>query len=199
MLTVGNCKDSFRSRLPGGCGVELLDECSLSIQEWLESPRLRSIAFFAGHRLQLPTQDLPDLLQNIAVDLLKRGAATKINASYLFAVAMHRAIDLRRGNRRLQSSFTAEQHKDLNPELSHLLRARIASLDEQTRRLYELLFDYGFTERQAATQFGLSRGALRRWQERLMRRLRGQRAVDFFPTLERQHRHSLRSRRQSAT
>jgi DNA-binding NarL/FixJ family response regulator len=146
-------------------------EVALTVQEWLDSDRLRSIVSGVGSRLSVPAQDLGDVLQVVRMDLCRRGLATRLNVSYIKQVAQHRAVDLRRSKRSGGNAHAVAQSQVQNPELPSLLHARVSSLGGSMRELYRLLFEDGLTEREVAEQMKMSRGAIRRWKERLMVRL----------------------------
>jgi DNA-directed RNA polymerase specialized sigma24 family protein len=105
------------------------------------------------------------------MDLFRRGLSTRLNVSYVTQVARHRAVDFGRTNRRNDAVAVATEGRQFDPELRLLLRARVSSLAAPMRELYSLLFEEGLTERETATRLNVSRGAIRRWEERLLVRL----------------------------
>jgi DNA-directed RNA polymerase specialized sigma24 family protein len=146
-------------------------ERSLTVEEWIVSDRLQSIVFAVAHRLLIPEHDLRDVLQLVMMDLCRRGLATQLNVSYVTQVAKHRAVDIGRVQRRGDGVSVAVDNATGNPELQSLLRARVSSLAGPMRELYSLLYEEGLTEREAALRLKVSRGAIRRWEARMLIRL----------------------------
>jgi RNA polymerase sigma factor (sigma-70 family) len=135
-----------------------------TVREWLDSTSLRRIATVIAHRYGLPTQDVPDLVQEICLGLLRRSPHSPANATFVFRTAMHKAIDLLRarshGMRQADVSSLRPDASD-HPELLRLLRARLSLVAPRLRDFYHLRYQEGLTEREIAYRLGLSRGAVR--------------------------------------
>jgi RNA polymerase sigma factor (sigma-70 family) len=149
-----------------------------SASEWLESPYLRGMAARLAHQYHIGMVDLPDLLQEIRIALWGLGPDTRVSAAWVFKVASHKVLDLLRHRLRARhrdrefAGSTARPVHD--PELDHLLHARVARLPTHLREFYELHYLQGLSEREIAQRLLLCRASVR-WLDRCCRqRITGQ-------------------------
>lgn len=141
-----------------------------AVSEWLESPYLAHVAARVAYQCDLPSQEIPELLQELRIALWKAGSSTAVNATWIFHTAQHKGKDLLRMMRvrAREVSFSREPSISANrhdPELLRLLRARAAMLPPRLKEFYFLRYRAGLSERQIADRLGLCRGflSLRVW------------------------------------
>src|SRR4029077_3467463 len=65
-------------------------ETRLSVTEWLASPYLGRAVRRIAVQYGLPSQDTPDLLQEVRLALLKTGPEARLNATWIFHTIMHK-------------------------------------------------------------------------------------------------------------
>ncbi len=144
----------------------------LSGQQWLDSPNLPRIGHVAARRFRLGPDDLEDLLQELRLAVLRAGAATPLNATWIFRAAEHRALDLVRSRKRMRAiqeeAGAAPGSHPVNRELLGLLRARASLMPREARAVYQLHLA-GHSEREIAARLGTSRASVRRVTGWLMR------------------------------
>lgn len=143
---------------------------SAAVSEWLESAYLPKIASRVAYEHGLPTQDTPDLLQELRLALWVAGADTAVNATWVYHTANHKAHDLlvrKRRDRLATRSGTESAIAGGTREfdLPHLLRAQADRLPKRIRRFYDLRYREGLSEREIATRLGLCRSSVR-WMDR---------------------------------
>lgn len=146
--------------------------------DWLESPALsRFVTRLAGH-YSLSEDDVPDLLQETRIALWRLGTATNVSAAWLFRVISNKAVDLVRQLRRARAcDRTLAQTVPggfAEPDLEHLLHARVAELPARLRDFYRLRYVEGWSEREIASQLGLCRSSIRWLDHSCRNRIVGQ-------------------------
>jgi RNA polymerase sigma factor (sigma-70 family) len=149
-----------------------------TVAEWLESPYLTRVAFRVAAQFGIPSQDWPDLLQELRLALWKAGPSVTVNVTWVFQTANHKAIDLIRSKRRLrEESLAVEEHvvsrNEPDPGLQHLLHARADLLPRRLREFYSLRFKEGLSQREIAARLGLCRGSTRCLERRCLRMMKG--------------------------
>jgi RNA polymerase sigma factor (sigma-70 family) len=157
------------------------------VADWLESPYLRRVAVRVAQQYGLPQADIPDLLQELRIALWKAGPDRGVNATWVFHTASHKAMDLlsERRARRLDSGVGfAESHRPTrwDPELRHLLRARVAGLPVRLQLFFTLRYRKGLTESEVAESLGIGRGAVRSMNVKCLQMIKGRRGLRNGPT-----------------
>ncbi len=146
---------------------------SATTTEWLESPYLTHVAGRVARQHDLVRDDLEDLIQELRIALWEAGPDVCVSARWLFQVANHKAVDLfrKRLRRRRRDRVFTDSREDAShdPELDHLLHARVARFSPSLRRFYDLRYLQGLSEREIARSLGLCRGSVR-WLDRCCRR-----------------------------
>lgn len=160
-------------------GARVQGNCSATTVEWLESPYLAHVAGRVAHQHDLVRDDVEDLVQELRIAVWKAGPEVRVSARWLFQVANHKAVDLfrkrlRRRDRVFTGSGGTESH---DPELAHLLHARVARLPHSLHEFYDLRYLQGLSEREIARFLGLCRGSVRWLDRRCRRELAGQRSA----------------------
>ncbi len=150
----------------------------MRVSDWLESPYLSHVAARVAYEYGIPSQENPDLLQELRIALWKAGSETLVNATWVFHAAINKAQDFlrKRRSRAREISFSTELRSETstpNPELLRLLRARVALLPPRLRRFYFLKYRAGLTERQIAKRLGLGRSSIRCMERRCLRIVAG--------------------------
>jgi DNA-directed RNA polymerase specialized sigma24 family protein len=155
-----------------------------AVSEWLASPYLARVAARVAYQYNLPSQEVPELLQELRIALWKAGLATAVNATWILHTAQHKGSDLLRmmRERGREVSFSGDSsipgnHPD--PELMRLLRARAAMLPPRLKEFYFLRYRAGLSERQIADRLGLCRGSIRCLERRCVRSVKGRLAPGF--------------------
>jgi len=159
-------------------GVSPEGNCSLAALDWLDSVLLQSIARRAACHFGLAASETPDLLQELRVAIWHAGPSATINASWVYAVARNKAIDLRRTQvRRIRTQRSTDVRDSSSPseqrELTALVRARISGLPGPMREYLDLRFWQGFSQRETALRLGLPRGIVRGWESYCLAIVRG--------------------------
>lgn len=155
---------------------------TLSVMEWLESPYLARVASRMAYQHGLPSQDTPDLLQDLRLALWKAGPDLLVNVTWVFHTANHKAVDLvkRRIKLAKETSDWAEDPsppRGADPALLHLLHARAAVLPKRLHDFYLLRYEEGLSQREIAKRLGLCRGSVRCLDRRCLRMVKGRLAV----------------------
>src|SRR5262245_4874922 len=150
----------------------------LTVREWLESPYLRRLATRVGVQHSLKFEDVLDLLQEVRLALWRAGPDLRVNVSWIFRMAEHKAADYWRIARRERgcASDVVDSHEPQpggDAELLHLLRAKAAIPPSALRRFYTLRYEEGRSEREIAACLGLCRGSIRWMDEKCRRSLQG--------------------------
>jgi DNA-directed RNA polymerase specialized sigma24 family protein len=130
----------------------------------------------ALHRL--PASDVPDLLQEISLALLRAGRGTLVNSTWLFRTASHKAVDIFRSRIHMAEvalDSVREPDMSLNPDpdLLRLLRVRAARLPAGLAHFYHLRIEEGLTQREISERLGLCRGSVRLMERRFVRIMKG--------------------------
>lgn len=173
--------DDTKRRLDPGPktrGPTILASNAATVGEWLESPYIRHLAFRVAHQYGLPSQDAPDLLQELRLALWKAGPETQVNLTWIFHTAQHKAIDLLKRKIRLaEEGFFSDDgptaESEFDPALRHLLRARAALLPKRLHEFYLLRYEEGLSQREIAKRLGLCRGSVRYLDRRCLRMMKG--------------------------
>lgn len=150
----------------------------LTVGDWLESPYLARLATRVGVQYALKSEDVLDLLQEVRLALWRAGPDLRVNVSWIFRTAEHKAADywLRTRRERERTSDVLDSPEPQlgdDGELLHLLRARAAILPSALRRFYTLRYEEGRSEREIASRLGLGRSSIRWMDEKCHRWLRG--------------------------
>lgn len=153
----------------GSCRLER-PSIKPTVGVWLESHNLRSIASYVASHYGLSPQDLPDLLQELRIALWKAGLDTRVNATWVFRTASHKAVDFLKWRTRVadERTFwkaTVARPVSGDPELWCLLRACAARLPPRLREFFFLRYEKGLSEREIARRLGLCRNSVR-WMDR---------------------------------
>jgi RNA polymerase sigma factor (sigma-70 family) len=142
--------------------------------EWLDSPYLRRLVVRVAHLYGLRPEEIPDVLQETRIALWKAGATACVPAAWIFETAGHKAADLlrlrirsRTHERAVFRSILPQRSPD--PELEHLLHARVELLPSDLREFYWLKYKLGLSEREIARRRGICRASVR-WLDRRCRR-----------------------------
>jgi RNA polymerase sigma factor (sigma-70 family) len=147
---------------------------SLPVNEWLDSPYLSRAARRVAWQYGLSAEDSSDLLQELSLALWKAGPDTRINATWIFHTAAHKAIDILRQRR--AASLPIDDNVSTAPErqaeLLHLLHARVDGLPKHLREFYALRFEQGLSQRETAAELGLLRGSVRCLDRKCIRQIR---------------------------
>ena len=102
----------------------------LTVREWLESPYLRRLATRVGVQHALQSEDVLDLLQEVRLALWRAGPDLRVNVSWIFRIAEHKAADYWRTTRQQREctsdvADSPESRPGDDAELLHLLRAKV--------------------------------------------------------------------------
>ncbi len=152
------------------------------VGEWLESdnlPYLRRVARRVAYTYHLSDADAPDLYQELCLALWKAGASRMVNKTWIFHTANHLAIEIFKRERRadrLPAAVGAEMSDGRASGTSEavlLVHARARQLPRSLRRFYELRFEEGYTQRELMQTANLTRGSVREYERRCLRRLSG--------------------------
>jgi len=153
-----------------------------SVIEWLESPYLSRVATRVACHYGLPSQDTPDLLQDLRIALWKAGPSQPVNVAWIFHTANHKAVDFVKRRIRLarETSAWAEdspERCEADPTLRHLLRARAARLPKRLHDFYLLRYEEGLSQREIARRLGVCRSSVRCLDRECLRRVKGRLVV----------------------
>jgi RNA polymerase sigma factor (sigma-70 family) len=129
--------------------------------------------------------DVSDLLQETLIALWKSGTATEVNVAWIVRVISNKAVDIVRQARRAGACGQALAQTTAGgmpePDLEHLLHARVAKLPNRLRDFYRLHYTEGLSEREIASHLGLCRGSVR-WLDHCCRnRIIGRRKPSQAP------------------
>lgn len=139
--------------------------------DWLESPALRRFVIRVAYRYSLREADVQDLLQEIRIALWKSGITNRVNPAWLFRVISNKAVDFVRRMRRARECdevLAQTRAAPVDPDLEHLLNARVAELPLRLRDFYRLRYVEGWTEREIASRLHLCRASIR-WMDHCCR------------------------------
>ena len=147
----------------------------LPVGEWLASPYLARAARRVAWQYGLPAEDAPDLLQELFLALWKQGPDNRVNATWIFHTAAHKAVDILRQRRAalLPIDDRDATAPEKQTELLHLLHARVEALPKYLRQFYALRFEQGLSQRETARELRLLRGFVRSLDQECITRIRG--------------------------
>ncbi len=151
---------------------------SSTVLRWLESPLLARIASRVARHYGLPSQDAPDLLQDLRLALWKAGPDAIVNATWVYHTANHKAVDLVKRRIRMARetpSFSEDPPLEdgADPALRHLLHARAALLPGRLQDFYRLRYEEGLSQREIARRLGVCRGSVRSLDRQCLRMVKG--------------------------
>lgn len=135
------------------------------------APRLGGMMRTAG----IPAADIPDVLQGVFVEIwrhagrfdARRGSA----GAWMTQIARHRTIDFLRRHR------PADEWQDEgaplpDPDDRLVVQAGLRALDPRERRLVELAYYSGFSQREIAQLWGVPLGTIKTWSRRALQKMR---------------------------
>lgn len=162
----------MRQHLKSATASERVRPELVTAGDWLESPVLPRIVTRIAGQYWLREEDVPDLLQETLIALWKLGTSTEINAAWIVRVVSNKAVDIVRRATRARACAQALAQTSLRtspePDLEHLLHARVAKLPIRLREFYRFRYTEGLSEREVAARLGLCRGSVR-WLDRCCR------------------------------
>lgn len=135
------------------------------------APRLAAMMRTAG----IPAADIPDVLQVVFVEIwrhagrfeARRGSA----GAWMTQIARHRTIDFLRRHRPVDELLDWEAPpSDADDRL--LVQAGLSALDPRERRLVELAYYSGFSQREIAHLWGVPLGTIKTWSRRALQKMR---------------------------
>jgi RNA polymerase sigma-70 factor (ECF subfamily) len=139
-------------------------------------PRLAAIARAAG----VPADEVADVLQTVWMEVWRHGSRFDPRrgpaAGWLFQVTRHRVIDVLR---RRRDSVPLEEVPELAaPAAASVddalwIQAGLAGLSERERRLLELAYWGGFSQREVSEMWRVPLGTVKTWSRRALVKLRG--------------------------
>jgi DNA-directed RNA polymerase specialized sigma24 family protein len=120
--------------------------------------------------------DLPDLAQETRIALWRIGLDARVTPTLVGHIANNKAVDLvrsvvRRRTRERDSSPSTLSGGDA-AEVQHLLNVEVDLLPPRLHDFYELHYRQGFSERDIARKWGLSRSSIQ-WLDYRCRRALG--------------------------
>ncbi|MBC8128303.1 MAG: sigma-70 family RNA polymerase sigma factor [Gloeobacteraceae cyanobacterium ES-bin-144] len=120
------------------------------------------------------TAEAEDLVQEVFTEVWKKAAAFDANvaseATFIGLISRRRAIDfLRRKNRQpdfepLSAAESIPEHTSQNTSITcdpETIKASVAQLPEDTRQLFKLFFDDGFTHPEISEKTGIPLGTVK--------------------------------------
>lgn len=144
------------------------------IEDGLTAAWLEGLVARVAHHYRLSQDDVPDLVQETRIALWEVGSKVTLSPSLVARVAQHKAVDLvRRLVRDRRRDRTIEHFPrvlDEDAELGHLLNVRIAGLPKRLQELFDLHYRQGFSEREIARRWRVSRSSVR-WLDHQCREL----------------------------
>jgi RNA polymerase sigma factor (sigma-70 family) len=149
-----------------------------SVDDWLASPHLSNNVYHLALRHRLPRQEIPDLLQEVRISLIRKGLNSRVNATWVFKTIRSRIVDYYRrlhrsgGNGEREADQEAQIERS-DPELVFLLQSRAALLPMHLRAYYVLRYQLGLNQCESARRLGVSRAAVRHLERECLRRLTG--------------------------
>jgi RNA polymerase sigma factor (sigma-70 family) len=150
---------------------------ALTVNEWLGSPYLWRLTLRTAYLYGVPLEDAPDMFQEVCLALWMAGPDKVVNVTWVVHTVQHKAVDFFRKRARLHTqnalSEVSPSCKDQDPDLLHLLRARVALLPKRLQEYYVLRYEAGLSQREIARQLGLCRGSIRWLDRRCLRMVKG--------------------------
>jgi RNA polymerase sigma factor (sigma-70 family) len=126
-----------------------------------------------AYQYGISTDDFSDLLQEVRIALWLAGSDVLVNPAWIIQTATHKAVDLLRRlphDRESASDCTlaSKAAKGVDPELIHLLRARVDLMPDKLRSFYQLRFREGLSEREISQRLGICRASVRNLERRCL-------------------------------
>jgi RNA polymerase sigma-70 factor (ECF subfamily) len=138
----------------------------------MESSAVPRLVEHVAYHYAIAGADLEDLIQETRIALWEAGTKV-VRVSWVLRVARNKAIDLVRRTKRIrareQSYGRLRTVSGPEPDVEHLLRARVALLPRRLRKFYELHYVEGWSEREIAARLGICRASVR-WLDHCCRR-----------------------------
>ncbi len=149
---------------------------ALPVREWLISPYLQRLARRIAYQYRVPSQDVPDLIQELKLALWKAGPESRVNVRWIAQTASHKAVDFLRRKIRdpepMPEGLDPPESAAGRAELICLLHARVARLPARLQRFYGLRYLQGFSQREISAKQGICRASVRWLENECVRRLR---------------------------
>ena len=135
------------------------------------APRLAAMMRTAG----IPAADIPDVLQVVFLEIwrhagrfeARRGSA----GAGMTQIARHRTIDFLRRHRPVDELLDWEAPPS-DPDDRLLVQAGLSALEPRERRLVELAYYSGFSQREIAQLWGVPLGTIKTWSRRALHKMR---------------------------
>lgn len=141
------------------------------IGEWIDTGYLARLAHRLGHDYRLPAEEMADLLQDIRLALCQAGLDRKVNSTWIYHTALHKAVDrIRSGMKQARVLRTKSSSAVADDQLLHLLRARLSLLPPRLQVFCNLRYRLGLSSHEVSDRLGVSRASVR-WLERKALRL----------------------------
>jgi len=134
-------------------------------------PQFACIVRSVARRLRWCAEDLEDLGQEASILLWRMPQTARLNATYVYRLVWHRALDILLGNRNARGARASHGVAASPSELRLLLRVEVSRLPRLEQQICRLIFIEGLTEREAAKRSGVSRGSVQRLGKRILDRL----------------------------
>jgi RNA polymerase sigma factor (sigma-70 family) len=148
-----------------------------SVSEWLESRHLSGAVYGISQRRGIQAQEIPDILQEVRISLIRKGLNSRVNATWVFKTITSRIADYYRNRRREVADDgplpdqAASQSGRLDPELTLLMESKASRLPERLRIYYVLRYRLGLKQSEVANQLGMSRAAVRHLEHQCIQSL----------------------------
>ncbi len=141
------------------------------IGEWIDTAYLARLARRLGHDYRLPVEEVEDLLQDIRLALCQTGLDRKVNSTWIYNTALHKAVDrIRSETKHSRVPRPKTPSSVAYDELLHLLRARLSLLPPRLQVFCDLRYRLGLSSQEVSDRLGVSRASVR-WLERKALRL----------------------------
>ena len=149
------------------------------VSEWLESPQLPRLVRRFALQHGVRAQDLPDLLQEVYISLIRKGLESRVNATWVFRAIASKIVDYFRKARseRLSEGPSTDQYvsaaSKVDPELVLLVESRASRLPVSLKNFYNLRYCLGLRQREVAERLGITRAAVRYLEQGCLAQLLG--------------------------
>jgi DNA-directed RNA polymerase specialized sigma24 family protein len=121
------------------------------------------------------------LLQELRLALWLAGPEVRVNPTWIYQTAIHKAADSIERTRRSRAAPNGILHHHpalRDPDLSHLLRSRADRLPKELKLYFTLRYKAGFSQREIAARLGLCRSSVRWLDVRCLRLIKGRRRLE---------------------